>query len=105
MAGDMSAIRTDSSRGEPGTTAVTQRNRRADDRYDLGENPAGFTRLRLNRATAIALPINRLDEPQRFLGRQKRLLHLVHDVRKCDFVLWIGKCVAAPGAGMSEGSS
>ena|SRR3989442_652946 len=53
----------------------------------------------------IALPINRLDEPQRFLGRQKRLLHLVHDVRKCDFVLWIGKCVAAPGAGMSEGSS
>src|SRR2546423_7900901 len=42
--------------------------------------------------------VNGINEPQRLLVRQKRLLHLVHDVNERDAVLGIGEGIAAAGA-------
>ena len=48
--------------------------------------------------------VNRIHQPQRFLVRQDRLLHLVHHVGETDLVLRIGEGVASARAGMAEGS-
>ena len=57
----------------------------------------------MGRAEARPLRINRIDQAERFLVRQYRLLHLVHHVGETDLIFRIGEGVASPRAGMAEG--
>ena len=54
-------------------------------------------------ARTSAIRINRIDQSQRLLVRQERLLHLVHDVGERDSVLRIGEGMAAARARMAKG--
>jgi hypothetical protein len=48
------------------------------------------------------LLVNRVHQSERFLVRQNRLLHLVHDVTETNLAFRISEGMAATGSGMTE---